>query len=348
MIKLTKRMDALISLLIRLRYWQILVIGVVSAIIISEFIVVAIDILWDGKISGELIFAGFLTPLLDAFIILIIFVAIIAKLKESYEELKSAQAQLIHAGRLSSLGEMSAGIAHEINQPLHIIRLKSQSLLVNADEGLIPTLSKEVTDVLRTIDSQVERISKIITHLRIFARTDSLNDTKPIDINQPLKNVFLLIGESLRLKDIIVRKEFSDTPLMVTADANRLEQVFLNIIQNAKDAMEKLQGDTPKILTVSSLPGEDDTIEVRISDNGGGIPVEIREKVFEPFFTTKEVGKGTGLGLSIAYNIVRDMGGNIEFHVDEGVGTTFILTFPNMIQSNARDNNPCWTENLPY
>jgi C4-dicarboxylate-specific signal transduction histidine kinase len=341
-------MDALISLLIRLRYWQILVIGVVSAIIISEFIVVAIDILWDGKISGELIFAGFLTPLLDAFIILIIFVAIIAKLKESYEELKSAQAQLIHAGRLSSLGEMSAGIAHEINQPLHIIRLKSQSLLVNADEGLIPTLSKEVTDVLQTIDSQVERISKIITHLRIFARTDSLNDTKPIDINQPLKNVFLLIGESLRLKDITVRKEFYDAPLMITADASRLEQVFLNIIQNAKDAMEKLQGDTPKILTVSSLPGEDDTIEVRISDNGGGIPVEIREKVFEPFFTTKEVGKGTGLGLSIAYNIVRDMGGNIEFHVDEGVGTTFILTFPNMMQSNARDNNPCQTGNLPY
>jgi C4-dicarboxylate-specific signal transduction histidine kinase len=275
-------------------------------------------------------------------------VAIIAKLKESYEELKSAQAQLIHAGRLSSLGEMSAGIAHEINQPLHIIRLKSQSLLANADEGLIPALSKEVTDVLQTIDSQVERISKIITHLRIFARTDSLNDTKPIDINQPLKNVFLLIGESLRLKDITVRKEFYDAPLMITADASRLEQVFLNIIQNAKDAMEKLQGDTPKILTVSSLPGEDDTIEVRISDNGGGIPVEIREKVFEPFFTTKEVGKGTGLGLSIAYNIVRDMGGNIEFHVDEGVGTTFILTFPNMIQSNARDNNPCQTENLPY
>lgn len=234
---------------------------------------------------------------------------------------------------------MAAGIAHEINQPLHIIRLKSQSLLVNADEGLTPTLSKEVTDVLQTIDSQVERISKIITHLRIFARTDSLNDTKPIDINQPLKNVFLLIGESLRLKDIAVRKEFSNSTLLVNANANRLEQVFLNIIQNAKDAMEKLPVDAPKVLTIKSFPGENNAVEVRISDNGGGIPTEIRKKVFEPFFTTKEVGKGTGLGLSIAYNIVRDMGGNIEFHVDERVGTTFILTFPNMIQSNAKDNN---------
>jgi signal transduction histidine kinase len=92
--------------------------------------------------------------------------------------------------------------------------------------------------------------------------------------------------------------------------------------------MEKLQGDTPKILTVSSLIRGDGKIEVRISDTGGGIPAEIREKLFDPFFTTKEVGKGTGLGLSIAYNIVRELGGNIEFYVDEGVGTTFILTFP--------------------
>jgi C4-dicarboxylate-specific signal transduction histidine kinase len=251
------------------------------------------------------------------------------ELREKNRSLQSAQAQIIHASRLSSLGEMSTGIAHEINQPLSIIHLSCESLIYNAEDGLIPPLNEEVKKTLDIINSQVERINAIITHLRLFARKDMLeNISEPIDINEPLNNVFLLIGESLRLKGIEVKKKLSASPLIVKANSNMLEQVFFNIINNARDAMENANAD--KILTIESMLTEKNEAKVLISDTGGGIPVEIRDKIFEPFFTTKEPGKGTGLGLSISYGIVKQFGGDIKVEVKDNIGTTFILTFPSI------------------
>ncbi|MBI5682326.1 MAG: HAMP domain-containing protein [Deltaproteobacteria bacterium] len=248
------------------------------------------------------------------------------KLVQNSRELKETRAQLIHTSNLVGLGEMAAGIAHEINQPLNIIRLTSQILLQKSEDKVIQPLGEEVKKAIIMIDSQVERIDNIISHLRIFTRRDMIESVS-IDINQAIEDVFLLTGEGLRLSSIVVKKDFSPSPIIIKANASMLEQVFFNIISNARDAMEDMTEKQGRLLTITTQLRRDNMAEVRISDTGGGIPREIRGRIFEPFFTTKDVGKGTGLGLSISYGIVKQFGGNISFDVKEGVGTTFILTF---------------------
>lgn len=252
------------------------------------------------------------------------------RLLENSHKLKETQAHLIHTSRLVGLGEMAAGMSHEINQPLNIIRLTCQLLFKKADNGVIPPIAHEVKEAILKIDSQVERIDNIISHLRKFARKD-MSEVQSVDINQSIEDILLLIGESLRLKNIQVKKDLSLLPIIIRAMPNMLEQVFYNIIANAVDSMGNMPDTYERVLTIATKLRKDMFAEVCISDTGGGIPSEIRDRIFEPFFTTKEVGKGTGLGLSISYGIVKQFGGNIEFDVKEGIGTTFVLTFPSLI-----------------
>ncbi|RLB06566.1 MAG: PAS domain-containing sensor histidine kinase [Deltaproteobacteria bacterium] len=242
-----------------------------------------------------------------------------------------AEAQLIQAGKMATLGEMSAGVAHELNQPLNAIRVGTEYLHKIFTRNM--KVSEEVVKkVCNEVISQVERASSIINHLREFGRKSEVDELDKIDINKPIRDVFTLLGQQLRVREIEVKLELDDNLPPILGVPNRLEQVFLNLVMNARDAiLEKkeimVNGDFHPCITIRSYC-EGDKIVVDVIDNGIGIPEEVKDRIFEPFFTTKEVGKGTGLGLSISYGIVKDYGGSIQIESTGKEGTTFRITFP--------------------
>ena len=250
--------------------------------------------------------------------------------EERTKELKEKDGQLIQSSKLASLGEMAAGIAHEINQPLNIIRITTTGMLRFFKKG--KTLSNEMLQKeLIAINNQIERMNKIINHLRSFSRKSSEIIMEDVDINIPLKDSLDFVKEQLRMHEIKIIIDLADSLPKVMADANKIEQVFLNIFNNARDAMDaegtKATKKHEKLLKIRSF-SRGDQVFVTISDTGGGIPKDIRGKIFEPFFTTKEVGKGTGLGMSISFNIIKDFKGSLDFEVEEGIGTTFKVALP--------------------
>jgi len=241
-----------------------------------------------------------------------------------------AEQQLIQASKMATLGEMSAGVAHELNQPLSVIKTASNYLLKKArkkeaiDDQILTTMAEE-------IDSHVDRASKIINHLREFGRKAEVKKEK-VQVNEAMTRALEIFRQQLKLREIEVIREFDPDLPLILADANRLEQVFINLLINARDAIEEKceredRGKTAKKIHLkTSFQGALVTLEVR--DTGTGIPEAIVDKVFEPFFTTKKVGQGTGLGLSISYGIVQDFHGIIKVETREGEGSNFIVQFP--------------------
>ncbi|MCG6918159.1 MAG: HAMP domain-containing protein [Deltaproteobacteria bacterium] len=255
---------------------------------------------------------------------------IIANIADISERIE-AEAQLIQAGKMATLGEMAAGVAHEINQPLNAIRIGSEYFQKMASRGgsLPPEMLAKVSG---EITAQVERAANIISHLREFGRKSELDELEKVDINKPIRDIFTLLGQQLKLRQIEVNLELDDNLPPVLGVCNRLEQVFINIVMNARDSMEEERAcgyseDRECSLTIRSYQKNGKVI-VTMSDTGAGMAESVKDRIFEPFFTTKEVGKGTGLGLSISYGIVKDYGGDIEVESEVGVGTTFKLTFP--------------------
>jgi histidine kinase len=241
-----------------------------------------------------------------------------------------AEQQLIQASKMATLGEMSAGVAHELNQPLSVIKTASNYLLKKArkketvDDQILMTMAEE-------IDSHVDRASKIINHLREFGRKAEVKKER-VQVNDAMGRALEIFRQQLKLREINVVREFAPDLPRILADANRLEQVFINLLINARDAIEE-KGErvgrakiTKEIHLKTSCQGTSVIVEVR--DTGTGIPEAILDKVFEPFFTTKKVGQGTGLGLSISYGIVQDYHGIIKVETREGEGTSFIVQFP--------------------
>ena len=249
------------------------------------------------------------------------------------KELRQKDTMLVQAGKLASLGEMATGIAHEINQPLNVIKITTTGMLYFLKKGKkLPQGMLE--EELGNTDSQVERIRKIINHLKTFSRRSKDIETEEVDINIPLRDSLTFVSEQFRLHEIEVKLDLPESIPNVMADANKLEQVFLNILTNARDAMDSMERSVEnggkgyrKAIKIRSFE-ENGNIVVAISDTGGGIPEDIGLKIFEPFFTTKEVGKGTGLGMSISYNLMKDFKGSLSFDVEDGVGTTFRVTLP--------------------
>lgn len=246
------------------------------------------------------------------------------------------ETQLMQASKMSTLGEMATGVAHELNQPLSAIQIGSDFLKTMVKKGEeIPR--EELVLVSEQMTEQVLRAVHIINHLREFGRKSEIRREK-IDINRPLKGVFTLLGQQLKLRGIKVKLDFDEDLPPVLGNVNRIEQVFIDMVVNARDAMEakRKQAHREKVdstLRVRSYC-EDDRVVVTIRDTGIGIPDKIKEKIFEPFFTTKEVGQGTGLGLSISYGIVKDYDGTIEVESALGKGTTFKISFP--VEENNR------------
>ncbi|WP_163134566.1 ATP-binding protein [Agarivorans sp. Alg241-V36] len=247
------------------------------------------------------------------------------ELEQSNAELKTTQSQLIQTSKLASIGELSAGVAHELNQPLMIIRNGGQLLERRINKGTLDDekLHKFVGSVL----SNSKRMMKIIDHLRTFSRHSSTEFIE-VDVNSVVNNSILMVGEQLKLRGISITVQLSDTALWVKGDANQLEQVLLNLISNARDAMNTSSSDN-KLLTLATRLTEDEQgVEIEVSDNGDGIPVDVQSRMFDPFYTTKEEGKGTGLGLSISYGIVSDHKGSIKVLSDSDSGTRMYVCLP--------------------
>jgi len=255
---------------------------------------------------------------------------IIANIADITERIQ-VEAQLIQAGKMATLGEMSAGVAHELNQPLNSIRIGCEYFL-KVFKRKQPVSEEVFRRVANELIAQVERASSIINHLREFGRKSQGEELQYVDINVPIRGVFTVLGQQFKLRQIEVQLELQDDLPPVLGVENRLEQVFLNLIMNARDAIEERRQrdnvEAPAALLKIHSFRQDENVVVTVSDNGAGIPKSVRDRIFEPFFTTKEVGKGTGLGLSISYGIVRDCGGDIQVESAENVGTIFHLTFP--------------------
>src|SRR5919199_1445755 len=274
-------------------------------------------------------------------------------LGDALRELKRTQAYLVHTEKMSSLGQMVGGIAHEINNPVSFIYgnlfyvnqyLEDLLKLVSLYQQNLPNCPSEISkfeaeidlefiqedlpQILNSMKTGAERIRQIVLSLRNFSRLDE-TDIKAVDIHEGIDNTLLLLNS--RLKDeISVRKRYSDLPL-VECYASQLNQVLINLLNNAIDALkEATQPD--KVITITtteSLISGKPCVRICVADNGCGIPAEIHPKIFDPFFTTKPVGSGTGLGLSISYQIVVEMhGGQISAHTPADGGAEFVVEIP--------------------
>jgi len=253
-----------------------------------------------------------------------------------------AEQQLIQASKMATLGEMATGIAHELNQPLSVIKTSSSFFIrkINKNELIDAEI---LLNVLNKIDSNVDRAAKIINHMRQFARKSDM-DFEKVQLNEVMVRAFEIFSQQLKLRGIEVVWEIEEDLPKISADFSRLEQVFINLLINARDAIEDRWGlqeseeALKKIILKTRRKGS--TVICEVCDTGKGVPQSIRNKIFEPFFTTKEVGKGTGLGLSISYGIVKDCGGEIWVVPNIPEGACFILTFPLAEKNVERNHTP--------
>jgi histidine kinase len=247
-----------------------------------------------------------------------------------------AEQQLIQASKMATLGEMATGIAHELNQPLSVIKTTS-SFFIKKIENEQKIDEAILNNMLQKVDKNVDRATNIINHMRQFARKSDVQLEK-IQVNDVLKSAFDIFSQQLRVRGIEVVWEIDAALPKILADPGRLEQVFINLLLNARDAVEERwsrtgsQTDGDRITITTRTVGN--KVVVEVADTGSGIPPAVINKLFEPFFTTKEVGKGTGLGLSISYGIVKDCGGNIEAISHDKKGACFRITFPAAKNSN--------------
>lgn len=236
-------------------------------------------------------------------------------------------AQIIQASKMSTLGEMSAGIAHEMNQPLTAIKMGGDFLRRMAASDKMPT-KDQLAQVTSEISAQVMRAKDIINTLRQFGRKADLTVVRT-DINEPVHAVMKIVNQQLKLQNITIDLELQDQLPPVKAHSNRLQQVLFNLVSNARDAINLRGEDDARRRTIAIRSHlEDGHVVMTVTDTGTGIEESRLDKIFEPFFTTKETGQGMGLGLAICYGIVKDYGGEISVDSIVGKGTTFRLTFP--------------------
>jgi len=258
------------------------------------------------------------------------------RIHEKTSELAQTQTQLFQTSKLATLGEMSAGLAHELNQPLTGISLAVTNVEKLANKGILN--EKEVREVMGDIGGNARRMSRIITHIRTFARQDTFKFSR-MNVNESIENALKLLDEQLRLHDIKVTRDLASDLPPIIGESYQIEQVAINLITNVRDALdakgewetERRKGWSKELKIRTSH--DEDWVYMEISDNGIGMPAGTCQKMFDPFFTTKEVGKATGLGLSISYGIIENHKGNIRAESEDGRGTKITVQFPIIAES---------------
>ena len=237
------------------------------------------------------------------------------------QELREKQEQLVQAGKLATLGELTTGVAHELNNPLNNIGLfvgNAIDLLELGSGG-----KEQIVGELRRVLQQVHKATEIISHLRMFGRAAPVS-REPVSLRQVIDQALSLMQEQLRLREIEVTVDLDPEKAVVVGNPIQLEQVFINLLTNARDAMANSRR---KKIRISGLV-RSAAVDIEFSDTGHGIPPGLERRIFDPFFTTKEVGKGTGLGLSITYGIVKEHGGTISVVSRPDEGATFLIRLP--------------------
>jgi signal transduction histidine kinase len=266
--------------------------------------------------------------------------------QEAEKELGSQRTLRMHSDRLRSLGEMAAGIAHELNQPLVGVRGLSELLLLQMESEKTPP-REDMGRKIELIVQQADRMVHIIDHVRMFAREAGNVETSLVDLNHVVHSGLDLLRTQLRSQGLTLEERLCSECLSVDVNPFSVEEVIVNLVTNARDALADRKGKdgesyTPRIEV--STWREHGTLSkwaiLQISDNGTGMAPETAGKVFDPFYTTKAPDKGTGLGLSIGLSIVEGFGGTISFKTKEGEGTRFKVAFPCVLQRNESHNEP--------
>ncbi|SDZ87861.1 sensor histidine kinase [Pedobacter hartonius] len=278
------------------------------------------------------------------------------ELGKTLEDLKQAQSQLVESEKMASLGQLTAGIAHEINNPINFVTAnvkplkrdiemmfdafafieniglsdaspaeKQNQITAYKEEQDFDYLIVEINDLLNGIKEGAGRTAEIVKGLKIFSRLDE-DDLKLADLNEGLDST-LVITNNLLNNNIKIVREYGEIP-PIECYAGKLNQVFLNIISNGVYAVHKHYGEEVGGEIVITTSYDEEFVYIRIKDNGIGMDEKTQKKIFEPFFTTKDVGEGTGLGMSIAYNTIKKHNGQIHFNSIPGEGTTFTLKLP--------------------
>jgi len=266
------------------------------------------EIYWESAIISPLLTDGNVTH----------FIAIkedITEKKKNEEMLKITQKQLLVSHKLASVGELAAGVSHEVLNPANIISVQTQMLQRKTKDN--PLIQEHCTKVIH----EIGRITKIVGGLLVFAREGGTKIEKGF-LKDDIEKVLVLVEEEYKLDNIEIIRKWCDKPVEVLYDSDKMRQVFLNLLHNAKYAMPKGGTITVSCFAVKNFH------QFTFSDTGTGMSEEIRLKIFDPFFTTKPEGEGTGMGLSVVYGIIEEHNGEIKVESEEGKGTTFIISLP--------------------
>ena len=233
-------------------------------------------------------------------------------------DVRRSRMQLNQSAKMATLGEMATGLAHEINQPLNVMRMAVVNVLKRLGNGDVDI--DYLTEKLKRIDTQVQRAARVVDHMRVFGRRSEV-EMQPFDPLQAVQGTLGMLAESMKGKGVEIRSGEMDIAVSVLGHVDQLEQVLINLMVNARDALLSRREKEPDFEPWISLAVERDEISVRllVLDNGGGIDPRLLDRIFEPFFTTKAIGAGTGLGLSVSYGIVEQMCGRLSVsNVEEG------------------------------
>nr|WP_246770832.1 sensor histidine kinase [Aestuariivirga sp. YIM B02566] len=241
----------------------------------------------------------------------------VAERRATEQQLRQTQSDLIQAGKLAALGQMSAALSHELNQPLTAVKTYADNAAILIERNR----TEEARDNVSRISSLADRMASISRHLRNFARKPN-EQLGPVALADVVKDTLEIVAWRLKAAQTEVAVDLGSRPLIVQAGQIRLQQVLVNLISNAADAVE---GQAVRLITLTARR-QDDKVTIAVADNGPGIPDAIAPRIFDPFFTTKGVGKGLGLGLSISYNIIKDFGGNLAVMNQLEGGALFTIT----------------------
>jgi two-component system NtrC family sensor kinase len=247
-----------------------------------------------------------------------------SKVEDRTQQLKAAHQKLLQTDRLASLGQLSASVAHEINNPIAgVLNLSMLLQRMLKDDGIPAGRIEEFRKYLTQVTNETARVGRIVSDLLAFSRR-SKPQRAPGDVNKIVKMTLSLIQHKMKLSNVEVATHLAEDLPLVACDQSQMQQVALNLLMNAAEAT---QGKTERRVKVSTSSG-DGMVRLVVADNGEGIPPENLAKIFHPFFTTKPEGKGVGLGLAVTYGIIEAHGGDVEVVSKVGEGTTFTISLP--------------------